>query len=203
MSFYNGILNHDIHGPGNVGPRGPKGFPGDRGDKGDKGEQGNGFKLTSDGNYDIENKKLVNVGQAINNNDAITKRQLDTKTNLLQGASPGTVVNNKTVVYSSTGSVHTKSIYLEDIPGPDDDGSSNQLRLLTPHQSYNNIHLNIPDLQNFDGHANRPASEMMITSVDQTVTGKKKRFKILKCRPQHQITKLQTSITLTIIFLTG
>ena len=54
-----------------------------------------------------------------------------------------------------------------------DDGLSNELRILTPHQSYNNIHLNIPDLKNFNGYGGRPSSEMMITSVDQTVTGKK------------------------------
>ena len=64
-------------------------------------------------------------------------------------------------------------MYFEDIPGPGDDGVSNQMRLLTPHQSFNNIHLNIPDLKNYDGNGGRMSSEMMVTSVDQTVTGKK------------------------------
>ena len=31
----------------------------------------------------------------------------------------------------------------------------------------------MPDLKNFDGYGSRPSSEMMITSVDQTATGKK------------------------------
>ena len=44
---------------------------------------------------------------------------------------------------------------------------------MTEHQSYPNIHLNIPDLHNFDGHGGRPKSELMVTSVEQTVTGKK------------------------------
>ena len=44
---------------------------------------------------------------------------------------------------------------------------------MTEHQSYPNIHLNIPDLHNFDGHGGRPKSELMVTSVKQTVTGKK------------------------------
>ena len=47
MSFYNGILNHDdIHGPGQIGPRGLPGV---------------GFNLDSNNDYDIQNKKLVNV----------------------------------------------------------------------------------------------------------------------------------------------
>ena len=179
MSFYNGILEPHTHTPGEAGSRGPRGFPGptgdkgEKGDKGDKGDSGSGYKLTSDGNVDIENKKLVNVNPGTNAKDVINKSQLDTKTGLLQGASPGTVVNNKAVIYSNTGSVHTKSVYFEDIPGPDDDGVNNQMRLLTPHQSYNNIHLNIPDLKNYDGNGGRRSSEMMVTSVDQTVTGKK------------------------------
>ena len=44
---------------------------------------------------------------------------------------------------------------------------------MTEHQSYPNIHLNIPDLHNFDGHGGRPKSELMVASVEQTVTGKK------------------------------
>ena len=170
MSFYNGILESLAFTSGGVGERGPRGFPSPNGDKGDPGD---GYKLTSDGNYDIENKKLVNVNPGTNAKDVINKSQLDTKTDLLQDASSGTVVNNKAVIYSGTGSVHTKSVYFEDIPGPGDDGLSNQMRLLTPHQSFNNIHLNIPDLKNYDGNGGRMSSEMMVTSVDQTVTGKK------------------------------
>ena len=171
MSYTNGILNHDdSHGPGQIGPRGLPGLPGPKGDKGDKGDPGNGYNLTSDGNYDIQNKKLINVGQGTNNNDVVTKSQLDTKTNLLQGASPGTVVNDKAVIYSSSGSVHTQNLYLKDAP---DYGLSNELRILTPHQSYNNINLEIPDLKNYGGFGGRRKSEMMVTSVDQTVTGKK------------------------------
>ena len=141
--------------------------------QGPPGPQGIGFKIDSNNNYDMQNKKLVNANPGTNAKDVINKSQLDAKTDLLQDASSGTVVNNKAVIYSNTGSIHTKSVYFEDIPGPDDGGLSDQMRLLTPHQSYNNIHLNIPDLKNFDGFGGRPSSEMMITSVDQTVTGKK------------------------------
>ena len=149
----------DSNLPGIQGPRGQAGPPG---------QPGIGYKVTSNGNYDIENKKLVNIQEGTNNNDAVTVAHVANETILLNQASPGIVVNDKAVIYSGTGSVHAQNLYLKDAP---DDGLSNELRILTPHQSYNNIHLNIPDLKNFNG--GRPSSEMMITSVDQTVTGKK------------------------------
>ena len=163
MSFYNGILNHDdIHGSGQIGPRGLPGLKGDNGD---------GYILTSDGNYDIQNKNLVNVKNGINGSDAVTKSQLDTKTSLLQGARQGYVVNNKASIYSGTGALHAQSLYLKDTP--DDSGNSVEIRIITEHQSYENVHLYIPNLKNYDGYGNRRRSELMVTSVDQTVTGKK------------------------------
>ena len=137
-----------------------------QGQQGPPGPQGIGFKLDSNNNYDMQNKKLINVKPGTDANDVVIKSQIQ----LLDSASPGIVVNDKAVIYSSSGSVHAQSLYLKDAP---DDGLSNELRILTPHQSYNNIHLNIPDLKNFDGFGGRPSSEMMITSVDQTVTSKK------------------------------
>ena len=89
---------------------------------------------------------------------------------LLDSARPGLVVNDKAVIYSDSGSVDAQNLYLKDAP---EDGLSNEIRILTPHQSYNNIHLNIPDLKNFDGYGGRPSSEIMVASVDQTVSGKK------------------------------
>ena len=103
-------------------------------------------------------------------NDAVNKSQLDATTNLLHGSRAGDVVNDKAVIYSNTGAVHANSLYIED---PPDQGNSNEVRIMTEHQSYPNIHLNIPDLHNFDGHGGRPKSELMVTSVEQTVTGKK------------------------------
>ena len=44
-----------------------------------QGLQGLGFKLNSDGDYDMENKKLVNVKQGTNNNDVVTKSYLDSE----------------------------------------------------------------------------------------------------------------------------
>ena len=158
MSFYNGILNHyDESGLANI--------------KGARGSPGIGFKLDLNNDYDMQNKKLVNVKQGTNNNDVITKSQLDIKTSLLDGSRSSYVVNDKAAIYSSTGALHAQSLYLKDTP--DNAGNSDEIRIMTEHQSRSNVHLNIPDIQNFDGYGGRPKSEFMITSVDQNVTGKK------------------------------
>ena len=135
-----------------------------------RGLPGVGFKLTVAGDYDMQNKKLTNVKSGTDSNDAVNKSQLDATTNLLHGSRAGDVVYDKAVIYSNTGAVHANSLYIED---PSDQGNSNEVRIMTEHQSYPNIHLNIPDLHNFDGHGGRPKSELMVTSVEQTVTGKK------------------------------
>ena len=44
-----------------------------------KGLPGVGFKLTSDGDYDISNKKLTNVASPQTNNDASTKSYVDSE----------------------------------------------------------------------------------------------------------------------------
>ena len=135
-----------------------------------RGLPGVGFKLMVTGDYDMQNKKLTNVKSGTDSNDAVNKSQLDATTNLLHGSRAGDVVYDKAVIYSNTGAVHANSLYIED---PSDQGNSNEVRIMTEHQSYPNIHLNIPDLHNFDDHGGRPKSELMVTSVEQTVTGKK------------------------------
>ena len=62
MGFWNGQNEHARGGV--AGPRGRPGI---------------GFKLTSDGNYDLENKKMTNVAAATANDEAVTKSQLDQK----------------------------------------------------------------------------------------------------------------------------
>ena len=46
-----------------------------------QGSPGVGFSLTKDGNYDMVNKKLKNVGEGVESNDAITKHQLEVSMN--------------------------------------------------------------------------------------------------------------------------
>ena len=156
MSYSNGLLSDQSYQTANKYVQ--RGLP------------GVGFKLTVAGDYDMQNKKLTNVKSGTDSNDAVNKSQLDATTNLLHGSRAGDVVNDKAVIYSNTGAVHANSLYIED---PPDQGNSNEVRIMTEHQSYPNIHLNIPDLHNFDGHGGRPKSELMVTSVEQTVTGKK------------------------------
>ena len=140
---------------------------GERGPVGPVGPAGVGYKLDLNGNYDLENKKLVNVMQGTNNNDVVTKSQLDTKTSLLDGArTHGYIVNNKAVIYSQSGAVHAKSFYLQD-------QNEDEVRILTDNQDYDNVHAIIPNLKFFDGFGGRERSEFMLTSVDQNVTGKK------------------------------
>ena len=158
MSYTNGILNDDSQIL-----RGPRGLPGLKGDKGDKGD---GYHLTSDGDYNIQNKKLVNVKPGTNNNDVVTKSQIQ----LLDSARPGYVVNDKAAIYSDTGALHAQSLYLKDTS--DDAGNSDEIRIMTEHQSYSNIHLYVPDLKNYDGYGGRSRSVMMISSIDQTIDGK-------------------------------
>ena len=65
MSYTNGILNHvDSQGQGQIGLRGLPGI---------------GFKLDANNDYDMQNKKLVNVKQGTNNNDVVTKQYLDSE----------------------------------------------------------------------------------------------------------------------------
>ena len=156
MSYSNGLLSDQLHQTANKYVQ--RGLP------------GVGFKLTDTGDYDMQNKKLTNVKSGTDSNDAVNKSQLDATTYLLHGSRAGDVVNDKAVIYSNTGAVHARSLYLLDDP---QDGNSNEVRIETTHQSYENIHLYVPDLHNFDGAGGRPMSELMVTSVEQTVVGKK------------------------------
>ena len=65
MSYTNGILNHvDSQGQGQIGLRGLPGI---------------GFKLDANNDYDMQNKKLVNVKQGTNNDDVVTKQYIDSE----------------------------------------------------------------------------------------------------------------------------
>ena len=72
---------------------------------------GIGFVLTKDSNYDLENKKLTNVQNGDNNNDVMVKRQIEgyvsNKTKYLDGVLPAQVLNNKAIIYSPSGGVHS------------------------------------------------------------------------------------------------
>ncbi|CAH3149065.1 unnamed protein product, partial [Porites evermanni] len=88
--------------PGPPGPAGAQGIPGPRGPigpiagrigptgpRGATGASGTGFNLTSDGNYDMANKKLRNIAEGTSFVDAVRKSQLDTKLSLSGGLMTG------------------------------------------------------------------------------------------------------------------
>ena len=62
MSYSNGLLSDQSYKSAN---------------KNVQGSPGVGFKLTDTGDYDMQNKKLVNVDEGENNQDAVNKHQLD------------------------------------------------------------------------------------------------------------------------------
>ena len=63
--------------------------------RGIQGSPGVGFSLTRDGNYDMVNKKLKNVGEGVESSDAITKHQLEVTMNTkLDKASLNNYVKN-------------------------------------------------------------------------------------------------------------
>ena len=71
----------------------------------------------------------------------------------------------KLYTYSGTGAVHAKSFYLQN-------QNEDEVRILTNNQDYDNVHLYVPNfLKNFDGYGVRRVSEIMVTSVDQTISG--------------------------------
>ena len=49
--------------------------------RGLRGSPGVGFSLTRDGNYDMNHKKLKNVGEGVESSDAVTKHQLEVSMN--------------------------------------------------------------------------------------------------------------------------
>ena len=154
MSYTNGILNHDdLHGQGQIGPRGLPGLPGPK---------GHGYKLTSDGDYDIENKKIINVKPGTNNDDIVIKSQIQ----YLDGVLPAQVTNNKAVIYSPSGGVHTNNLYLKDQYGK-------EVHVHTEDQDLNQCRLYVPNLKNNDSYGGQRKSSVVVTSIDQTIEGKK------------------------------
>ena len=134
------------------------------------GPQGIGYKLDANGNFDIENKKLTNVKNGDENNDVMNKSQIESyvsnKTIYLKNVNPGQVINNKAVIYSNTGSVHSNALYLKDRYGQ-------ETILHNEDQDDNQIRLYIPNLKNNDSFGGRLKSSIVITSISQTIEGKK------------------------------
>ena len=48
-----------------------------KGEKGEPGLPGIGFNLTDDGNFDLDSKRLTDVADTVNDQDAVTKKYVD------------------------------------------------------------------------------------------------------------------------------
>ena len=174
MSYSNGLLSDQSHKSANKYVQGLPGV---------------GFKLTDTGDYDMQNRKLTNTKEGTENNDVVTKLQLDNKTTLIDGARPSYITNDKAVIYSGTGAVHAKSVYLQDY-------NEDEVRILTDNQDFDNVHLFVPNLKNFDGFGGRKRSEIMVTSVDQKQYLEIIFFKISRLKIQQKMVMLLIKIML-------
>ena len=157
MSYSNGLLSFPT-------------FKYDISGKGEKGDPGVGFKLTEEGDYDMENKKLVNAKNGDGEDDVMVKRQVEgfvnNKTQYLDGVLPAQVLNNKAVIYSPSGGVQSNALYLKDSNGQ-------EVHFYTENQDDNQIRLYIPNLKNNDSYGGRLKSSILVSSIEQTIEGKK------------------------------
>ena len=154
-----GIFNDNIHNPhstntgsirGAVGPPGP------------------GFKLTRDGNYNIDGKRLTNVGAPTDDDDATTKEYVDDELNSKVANSQimgGNAEAGKLVKYLPDKGMITPKMYIEDEFG-------DSVIIKSEDQDYDDVHLYIPNLQNYDGISGRRKSNIMVNSIDNNMTGK-------------------------------
>ena len=130
---------------------------------------GVGFKLTDNGNYDIENKKITNVAQGTNGSDVVTKNQLDiglnTKIDNSQAAPTPDPVGGKLIRYTNHGGLVAKKVYVEDRYG-------DSVIIESDDQDFDDVTLMIPNLKNYDGIAGRRKSNVLVSSVDNNLTGK-------------------------------
>ena len=149
-------ISSGVQGP--QGPQGPRGLKGD------------GYKLDADGNYDIENKKITNVQNGDKDHDVMIKSQIEgyvsNKTQYLDGVLPAKVTKNKAVIYSPSGGIHTNALYLKD-------QYDQEVHVHTEDQDLNQCRLYVPNLKNYDGYGGRRKSSIVVTSIDQTIQGKK------------------------------
>ena len=203
-----GISNDNIHNPHTVNPGATYG---------QRGPPGPGFKLTSDGNYDIDNKKLSNVATPTTNADAATKKYIDDHvTNVHQtgylkkGGSVamtgdlnvgGHKITNLATPTTQTGATTKKYVYdglnskvaqSQVMAGDAEAGKlvkylpdkgiitpklyvpdqyNDSVILEAEEQDYDDIHLKIPNLKNYDGREGRRKSSIVVDSLDNTLTG--------------------------------
>ena len=155
MSFYNGVLSHRCTNS-NL-RRGKRGLP------------GVGFNLDGDGNYSLQNKKLVDVATPTAQTDASTKKYVDDELNTKVAKSQimgGNAEAGKLVKYLSDKGIITPKLYIED-------GFNDSVIVKADDQDFDDVQLYIPNLKNYDGISGKRRSEIVVISTNQTITGKK------------------------------
>lgn len=117
MGYSNGLLEQNV-GKGGRGERGERGLP------------GIGFNFTDDGNFDIDGKRLTDVGAPSDENDASTKKYTDDNLDLKLDKDLKSDLDLK----------NNKIINLAD---PTDDGDAVNFKELKNHTQFSSNHFNL------------------------------------------------------------
>jgi len=119
------------------------------GQKGQKGDPGIGFNLTDDGNFDLDGKRLTDVAEPVDKNDAATKTYVDTKNTAINSKAEKTDVILRDRTQSMKGnldmendSTKVKNKIINLANGTDNDDAVNLAQLKSFTDSHkNNYHL--------------------------------------------------------------
>ena len=163
-----GIFNDNIHNPhssgSTQGPVGPKGPPGP------------GFKFTRDGNFNVEGKRLTNVGAPTEDDDTTTKKYVDDgmsgKVSTDMVMTLGRPEDEKIVRYLPNPEGKEKNVGLITHKLYIEDKFNDSVILQADDQEFDNVHLHIPNLKNYDGIDGRRKSNIMVNSINNNMTGK-------------------------------
>ena len=163
-----GIFNdniHNPHSPGSTqGPVGPKGPPGP------------GFKFTRDGNFNVDGKRLTNVGTPTEDDDSTTKKYVDDgmsgKVSTDMVMTLGRPEGEKIVRYLPNPGGEEKNVGLITHKLYIEDEFNDSVILQADDQDYDDVHLYIPNLKNYDNSGGRRKSNLVVNSIDNTFSGK-------------------------------
>ena len=104
-----------------------------KGEKGDPGLPGIGFNLTDDGNFDIDSKRLTEVADPIDKNDAATKEYVDNNLSAAYLKRDGTT--------SMTGHLNMNNHKISDLEDATNDNDAVSLKQLKKMITPTNYHL--------------------------------------------------------------
>ena len=160
-----GIYNDNIHNPHTSGTtQGPVGPPGP------------GFKLTGDGNFNINGKRLTNVGAPTEDDDTTTKKYVDdgmsgiVSTDMVMTL--GRPEGEKIVRYLPNPGGEEKNVGLITHKLYIEDEFNDSVILQADDQDFDDVHLYIPNLKNYDNRDGRVKSNLVVNSIDNTFSGK-------------------------------